>query len=369
MIAHIDVVLPAKEAVSYPIYMGAGILDALFRCLPNKMGNLVLITDHYLKKHHVPILVQALTHRGYQPLVLSLAPGEESKNIRSKSRLESARLRHGCGRDSLILALGGGVVGDLAGFVAATFMRGIPLIQMPTTLMAMLDSAVGGKTAINTLQGKNLIGAFWQPMAVIIDVHYLKTLPMNHLVNGLIEAVKMFLSADVQSLFYLVDHLPAILNCDDAVLIELVQRAVRIKARIVEQDEKEQHQRVILNLGHTMGHAIEKLSHYQILHGYAVALGLLVEAKIAVLIGVLDPKHYSWIKEFLMQLGISAHELKQFDVDALLEQTKADKKNRAGLVHYVLLNNLGSVFMHDQRFAHPVADEVVRQALLATIED
>ena len=152
-------------------------------------------------------------------------------------------------------------------------------------------------------------------------------------------------------------------------MIELVQRAVRIKARIVEQDEKEQHQRVILNLGHTMGHAIEKLSHYQILHGYAVALGLLVEAKIAVLIGVLDPKHYSWIKEFLMQLGISAHELKQFDVDALLEQTKADKKNRAGLVHYVLLNNLGSVFMHDQRFAHPVADEVVRQALLATIED
>ena len=365
----IDITLPGKLASSYPNQIGLKFLDNISDWMPSGVGRVVIITDHYVRKHYACLVEQALKSGGYNTLLLSFPCGEKNKNIRTKTKLEEKMLLEGCDRDSLILALGGGVVGDMAGFIAATFMRGISYIQIPTTLLAMVDSSVGGKTGIDTPQGKNLIGAFWQPKAVISDIECLKTLPQKQVINGLIEALKMFLTSDVESLNYLQQNLGGILRRDENILINIVHRAVKIKANIVQNDEKEKHQRATLNFGHTIGHALEKLSDYQLLHGYAVALGILVEVKIAQLMGHLEEKHYLLIKTLFSRLYILTSELKKFDVNDVIKNTKSDKKNRAGLVHYVLLNDLGSVYEMKNQFAHPVPDEVVRHAFLDIIED
>lgn len=367
MATQIEIVLPGAVASSYQIQIGSGLLDNILHWMPKSVGVVVIITDDYVKKQYAYLIENVLKKAGYKVLLLSFPCGEKSKNSRTKAKLEEKMLENGCGRDSVILAVGGGVVGDLAGFIAATFMRGIPYIQIPTTLLAMVDSSVGGKTAIDTPQGKNLIGAFWQPIAVISDIQCLKTLPQKQIINGLIEALKIYLTSDVDSLDYLQEHLEEILKGNDETLATLVHRAVKLKAEIVQQDEKEHHQRAILNFGHTIGHALEILSDYQLLHGYAVALGILVEAKIAQLMGHLEQKQYRLIQSILERLYILASDLKTFDVEAVIKNTQLDKKNRAGLVHYVLLNNVGGVYEKNNQFAHPVPDDVVRRAFVDSL--
>jgi 3-dehydroquinate synthase len=359
----IEVSLPEQAPSSYPIQIGSERLQTISSILPKGISTLVIITDNKVKKLYGNIL-QALLTPEYKTLLLSFPAGEKSKTNHTKSKLEKKMLESGCDRNSLILALGGGVVGDLAGFVAATYMRGIPYIQIPTTLLAMLDSSVGGKTGIDTPQGKNLIGAFWQPIAVISDIDCLKTLPKQHMINGLIEALKMFLTSDANSLTFAQQHLELILNYDTNTLIELIHRAIKIKSRIVASDPCENSQRAILNFGHTIGHALEHLSQFQLLHGYAVALGLLVEAKISELMGLLEAKHYLYIKSFLNQLGIQPSELNQFDVNQVIKCTQLDKKNRAGVVNYVLLTDLGQTYEIANKFAHPVPNEIVKNAFL-----
>jgi 3-dehydroquinate synthase len=361
----LDVALPAKVASSYPIRIGLGLLEDITAWIPKSISAVVIITDHHVRKLYAPLLERALERAGYKTLLLTFPAGEKSKNNRTKAKLEEQMLAQGCGRDSFIIALGGGVVGDLAGFIAATYMRGIPYIQIPTTLLAMVDSSVGGKTGINTPQGKNLIGAFWQPTAVISDIHCLKTLSKHQMINGLIEALKMFLTSDAASLHYLQEHVSAILDCDEAILSNIVLRAVTIKADIVASDERENHQRAILNCGHTIGHALEQLSNYQLLHGYAVALGILVEAKIAQLMGYLAEKQYVVIRSIFNRLDILTSELEQFDVNAVIQSTQSDKKKQAGLVRYVLLKDIGCVYEINNQFVHPVPDEIVRRAFLA----
>ncbi|MCX7114833.1 MAG: 3-dehydroquinate synthase [Gammaproteobacteria bacterium] len=395
MSANIEVLLPGSRASSYPIWIGSGCLDTVASLIPKNKSTIVLMTDRTVKKYYALALEQSIKKAGHKTLLLSFPAGEKSKQIRTKLRLEEKMLAYGCDRDTLILAVGGGVVGDLAGFIAATYMRGIAYIQIPTTLLAMLDSSVGGKTGIDTPHGKNLIGAFWQPIAVVSDVNCLRTLSKKQMINGLIEAVKVFLTSDRGGLGFLEENLDIIISGDtpssraqrgisiekhNAILAEiplcarddgwlrndkltnLVHRAVKIKATIVASDEREQHQRAILNFGHTIGHAIELLSQYQVLHGYAVALGILVESKIAQLLGHLSAEHYAFIKTLLQQLDITANELKPYDVDALIQATQLDKKKRAGQVHYVLLTGLGSVYEHQGHFAHPVSDDVVKRA-------
>ncbi len=375
MSAQLDVLISGTTATSYSIRIGTDLLKELLTMLPKNKRMAVIITDHIVKKHYAISIERSLKQAGYKTLLLSCPAGEQSKNGRTKSRLEEKMLAQGCDRDTLILALGGGVVGDLAGFIAATFMRGIAYIQIPTTLLAMLDSSVGGKTGIDTPQGKNLIGAFWQPSAVIADVNCLRTLSKKQMINGLIEALKMFLISDKDSLTFLEENLAVILSdipnsssrTRDDVLINLIHRAVKMKADIVAHDEREQHQRAILNFGHTIGHAIEHLTQYQCLHGYAVALGILVEAKIAQLMGHLHVTHYLYIKTLLQKLDITLHELKCFDVDALIKSTQLDKKKRDGLVRYVLLTGLGTVYEHDGQFVHPVDDVLVKRAFFEII--
>ncbi|OGT46989.1 MAG: 3-dehydroquinate synthase [Gammaproteobacteria bacterium RIFCSPHIGHO2_12_FULL_41_15] len=358
--------IPAKEPVAYPIVIGSGVLEKISAELLNQHNQIVLITDNKVKKLYGDFLCRLLKNKGYKILLLSFSSGEKFKNKKTKDILEEQMLSHSCKRHTLILALGGGVVGDLAGFIAATYMRGIPYIQIPTTLLAMVDSSVGGKTGIDTSYGKNLIGAFWQPKAVIADIQCLSTLPKKQLVNGLIEAVKIFLTCSLTDFKYLQKNIDKILNYDAATLAMLVKKSIKIKADIVQQDEREENLRMVLNFGHTMGHALELVSDYKILHGYAVAYGILLETKVAELMGLLSPKNYNIIESLMKKLGIQAVDLNKFDIGQIIQASKLDKKASAKTVNYILLKDLGVIHLgKNGKVVHPVPATIIENAFVA----
>lgn len=363
----LSVKIPKKKSVSYPILIGNRLLKNPKTWLPHATtyDDIVIITDSHVKKLYGKTLLQSLLDHGYPAQLLSFPAGEKSKHQETKQLLEEKMYQADCHRNTLCIALGGGVVGDLGGFVAATYMRGIPYIQIPTTLLAMVDSSVGGKTAIDTAFGKNMIGAFWQPRAVIADIDCLKSLPKKQRINGFVEAIKMFLTHHAPSFRYAELHLKEILANEDDVLSKVIYRAISIKTKVVQKDEKEDHMRMVLNFGHTMGHAIETYSNYEILHGYAVAYGILVEAKISEILGFLSAENFARIQQIFSKLGIVGQSLKEMDVRDLIQKTKSDKKVKAGKTRYVLLKNIGQIHQKDNDYAHPVADEIVRQAFLA----
>lgn len=360
--------LPAKRPVPYSITVGSNLLVNPEKWMPTDVYNkrLVIITDDHVNKIYGKKLSNTLIQ--YKPLLLSFRPGEKSKNYQTKHLLEEQMIRHHCDRNTLILSLGGGVVGDLAGFIASTYMRGIPYIQIPTTLLAMVDSSVGGKTAVNTRQGKNLIGTFWQPIAVVVDVNCLKTLSQVHLINGCIEAIKIFMTNDVDHLNYVIHNVNAIYHKDGLILKNIIEKAIKIKVDVVSHDERESGQRMMLNFGHTIGHALEKITGYTMLHGYAVALGILVEAKISELLGFLSNEEYQIIQSLFLKFNISGNQLKNFNSDDILQATQFDKKSNANRVRYVLLKKLGQVCIENNRFAHPVSDNTVKNALFDVSE-
>jgi 3-dehydroquinate synthase len=361
----ITVRLPAKSASDYVITIQAGLLNESIKWLPKNYHHLVLITDETVCAHYGKSFESQLKTHGFNVLLLTFPAGERSKNAKTKQKLEEKILSHAFGRnDTLILALGGGVTGDLAGFIAATYMRGVPYIQIPTTLLAMVDSSVGGKVGVNTPQGKNLIGAFWQPLAVIADINTLKTVDKKHIIAGLIEAMKMFLTHDRESVEFLIENLPKILSLDESLLAEIIYRAVKIKAYVVNQDEKETGMRMVLNFGHTIGHALEKLSNYRMLHGYAVGYGILVEAKISQLMGILSEQDYEVIQSCLALLGIHKKALKKYNAERLIERTQSDKKSKAGNIRYVLLETVGKVYRSNNDYVHSVSEKIIKEAIL-----
>jgi 3-dehydroquinate synthase len=298
-----------------------------------------------------------------------MVPGEKSKSHEVKQKIEEQMLKNHFDRNTKILAVGGGVVGDLAGFVAATYMRGIPYVQIPTTFLAMVDSSIGGKTAINTRYGKNSIGAFWPPKAVLLNMACLQTLSKKHLRNGLIEALKMFLIADKKSFIYAEKNLCAILKGDDAPLKKIICAAIKIKSHIVNQDARDQNIRMSLNFGHTIGHALEFVLEYKILHGIAVAYGILVEAKISVLLDILDAKTYQKIYDVFRQLGITTNFLQKINCNKIIAATKKDKKNSENKVRYILLKTMGDIYKKNGVVAHEVSDRIVKKAFLALSEE
>lgn len=274
-------------------------------------------------------------------LTLMIAPGEASKTLDSAARLYDQLAQAQIGRDALLLNLGGGVVGDLGGFVAATWLRGIAYIQLPTTTEAALDASVGGKTAVNHPAGKNLIGAFHQPSGVIIDTDFLATLPPRDFVAGLAESVKHAATLDVPFFEWHEQNVHGIARSDAAALTELIQRNCLIKAGIVRDDEREAGRRMILNHGHTAGHALESALEYELRHGECVALGMLVENEIAVRRGTLPPDQAERIARLLQDLHLPCHLPRRLDTAHLVALTRQDKKNRSGLTRFVLLNQLG----------------------------
>lgn len=369
MIHKIPVKITTKPNDNYPILIGASLLDVAVLFPLKQFTNIVIITDNVVKKRYALSLKKQLKKSGHDSLVLSFPPGEKFKNNNTKQKLENAMLLHCCDRDTLIVALGGGVVGDLAGFTAATYLRGVSYIQIPTTLLAMVDSSIGGKTAINTKYGKNLIGAIYQPKCVIADVSTLKTLSKKARINGLIEAIKIFITHDAKSFNYTASHLSEMIQGKEDVLKSVILRAVKIKSKVVGRDEIENGERALLNFGHTIGHALEKISHYKLLHGYAVAYGILVEATISHLLGLLDKQQLSIIKNILSKLGIHGKDLKRFDITKIIQATKNDKKVRFNSVHYVLLKKIGSAHISKGKYTHPVAEKLVKQAFKLTITE
>jgi 3-dehydroquinate synthase len=286
-----------------------------------------------------------------------------SKTRRVRDRLEDRLIALGADRGTALVALGGGVVGDLTGLVAATFHRGIPYVQVPTTLVAMVDASIGGKTGINHPAGKNLIGAFHQPAAVYIDINYLRTLPARAFVSGLAEVVKCGVIAD-RALFELLErHRDRLLRRDPDLLSRVIEAACRIKVRVVRQDPREEGRRAILNFGHTIGHALETLSGYRLAHGEAVSIGMVVEARLAARAGLAPAALAIRIETLLRSLGLPTALPLRFDASALLEVARRDKKARGGRIAYALPMRLGAMAQVDGDYAIPVADMVVRNLL------
>jgi 3-dehydroquinate synthase len=294
----------------------------------------VVITDSNVKRHWGDAALAALRSAGLRADLISFGAGEANKTRDTWSLLTDQLLQLGVGRDAVIVALGGGVVGDVAGFVAATYMRGLPVVQVPTTLLAMIDASIGGKTGVDVPAGKNLVGAFHQPALVFIDTELLTTLPESELTNGMAEAVKHGAIADrsyFQSLLGSRDY-PAI-----------VAGSVRIKQSFVEQDPFEQGARAALNFGHTIGHALELASNYELPHGHAVAIGMVVEAQLGERLGITEPNTSLQLEHALGKIGLPTRPARAW---APLD-TSLDKKARAGRTRFVLLARVGDVARGD----------------------
>ncbi|MDO8481479.1 MAG: 3-dehydroquinate synthase [bacterium] len=355
------------EHTKYPIIIGINLEKEILSTLERESQNrrIAIITDSRVKKMFGQNLLSTIKKAGQKAELLTFAHGETNKSQATVTALQHALLKKKYGRDTFIIALGGGVVGDVVGFVAATYLRGVPYIQMPTTLLAMVDSSVGGKVGINTPFGKNTVGAFHQPKAVIADLNFLAHQSRKEIINGLMEAIKIFFTSDKDALSLAIE-----LNLDSPLKTrelfqEVIFRSVQIKAGIAGRDEKESGERSVVNFGHTIGHSLELLSGFRLPHGYAVGYGILVEAKIAELMHILSTDECVFIQSYLKTFGITTAPLRKFSLPKILKATKGDKKVRGGKPRYVLLSSIGSVYKKDGQFAHPVPDPVVKKAFQA----
>ncbi|MBQ6130908.1 MAG: 3-dehydroquinate synthase [Selenomonadaceae bacterium] len=318
-------------AKSYEIFIGKDILGSVEKFVS---GKALLVTQENIFK---------LCGEKFPYEVALIPDGETSKSLGEAEKLFTRAIEAGLDRKSVVIALGGGVVGDLAGFVAATFMRGINLIQIPTTLLAQVDSSVGGKTAVNHALGKNLIGAFHQPRAVFIDLNFLKTLPEREIKSGLGEVVKYGVISDENFFAYLEDNAEKILQRDLKTLAHVVKRSCEIKAEVVAADEKESGLRRILNFGHTLAHAIEEQTGYKkFRHGEAVAIGMVAAAQISHELGKTSAENVQRLEKLLKRFDMVTT-CAGLDADKLYAVTFRDKKTVGGKVNWVLMKNFGDV--------------------------
>jgi 3-dehydroquinate synthase len=298
--------------------------------------------------------------------LLSIPAGETNKTRDTWARLTDQMLAKGYGRDSAVIALGGGVIGDLAGFVAGTFMRGIPVVQVPTTLMAMVDASIGGKTAVDTPAGKNLVGVFHVPAAVIIDPQVLGTLPLRELRAGFAEIVKHGVIANEAYLREVVSSASDLLSSagpDSDTMLSVIVRSIEIKADIVSRDEREDGLRKTLNFGHTIGHAVELVSGYSLLHGEAVAIGMALEGKLAERIGVAQAGTADAITNALQAAGLPTDLPQPFDREAVLEAMRSDKKGRSGKTMFALPSRIGAMAGAQTGWAISIGHDQLREVL------
>ncbi len=330
---------------SYHIHVGQGVLDHVGEYARHSgfESPVPIITDNQVEKLYSTKVKHSLEKSGFKTKILSFSAGETSKNLQTVSNLYDGLVTLKPERKSGIIALGGGVPGDIAGFVAATYLRGIPFIQVPTTLLAQVDSSVGGKVGIDHAGGKNLIGAFHQPSAVLIDTNTLKTLDDRQLKAGLAEIIKHGVIADVGLFSRIEQELDKLLAVDDDVYREIIPWNCQIKAYVVEQDEREQGLRAILNFGHTIGHAIESLTSYgRYLHGEAVAIGMLVESLLGEKLGITPPEVIERLKDLLIRAGYDLTKPELLS-GQLLGSMARDKKVQYGKLRFVLPTEIGKV--------------------------
>ena len=327
---------------SYPIHIGAGQLDDEKLYAPYVTSRVVaVISNRVVAPLYLERVRRAIERAGARVVPILIDDGEQAKAWETLDQVIDAMLAARCGRDALVAALGGGVVGDLAGFAAAVYQRGIPFLQIPTTLLAQVDSSVGGKTGINHARGKNMVGAFHQPLAVIADVATLDTLPDRELRAGIAEVIKHALILDLEFLQWLEIEMEKLLARDPAALAYAVRRSCEIKAQVVAADERETGLRAILNFGHTFGHAIEAgVGYGEWLHGEAVATGMVMAAELSVRAGSLRGQDADRVKALIASAGLPVKGPK-LDIERYLELMQVDKKAAGGKVRFILLEGLG----------------------------
>jgi len=360
--------LPTALSVplDYPVFCEAGTLarvgDIVRQAAPSH--RIAIISDAVVAPLHAPAVLAQFPAARTQ--LFTMPAGEQEKTRERWAQLTDALVAWGAGRDTTIVALGGGVVGDLAGFVAATYMRGLPVVQIPTTLLAMVDASVGGKTAVDTPAGKNLVGAFHNPAAVIMDPAVLATLPPAVLRSGLAEMLKHGIIADVSYFETLLHALPDLLTQGAAApaFAALIAGSVRIKAAVVAEDSREGGLRQILNFGHTIAHAIEKVQRYDLLHGDAVAMGMVAEARLAERLGLAPAGLARAVRDAVARAGLPVPLPLGVSAEAVVAETHGDKKARGGAVRYALPRALGEMEPAEGRWTVTVDDADVLAALL-----
>ncbi len=350
---------------TYRVHILPGALDAVGGVVrvAVRAHRYAIVTDSNVGPLYAERLRDALT--GQSADVFTIPAGERHKTRDTWAAVTDQMLDAGFGRDGAVIALGGGVVGDLAGFVAATFMRGIPFVQVPTSLLAMLDASIGGKTGVDTPAGKNLVGAFHQPSAVITDPAVLATLPVEQYRAGIVEALKHGVIAEAAH-FDAVAATAATIGRrrpDDRAISAVIARSVEIKSAVAAGDYREAGRRKTLNFGHTIGHAIEHLSGYELLHGEAVAIGMCAEADIAERLGLAPAGTADRIRAACTAAGLPTVRPPEIAPEAILRATHGDKKGRAGRAQYALPTGIGSMAFGDRGWSAPVDDAIVLAAL------
>jgi len=332
----------SPEQRSYPIHIGNDLLSQADLILPHlSQKRVAIISNTTVAPLYLDKLRESLGRHGVESVPVILPDGESYKNWETMNHIFDALLTHRCERNTTIIALGGGVVGDLTGFAAASFLRGVPFIQIPTTLLAQVDSSVGGKTGINHPQGKNMIGAFYQPQLVLADSSTLDTLPDRELRAGIAEIIKYGLIGDLSFFEWLEQNMEQLLVREPSVLHEAIRRSCEMKAEIVAADEKESGVRALLNLGHTFGHAIENGMGYGVwLHGEAVAVGIIMAAELSLRLNLINEADVLRIRKIFVDTGLPVV-APDFSTDKYLDLMSLDKKVSAGKIRFILLNRIG----------------------------
>ena len=325
---------------SYWINIGENLLGSILD-YTGHADKWVIITDENVDRIYGTEVMKAF--EGKEVFKYVIPPGESSKNIGTVTEIMSFMLDHQLTRKSKLIALGGGVVGDLAGFCASIYMRGMEWIQVPTTLLAQIDSSVGGKTGVNMPQAKNVVGTFSQPKAVVIDLNVLKTLSSRELISGIAEVIKYGVIYDYQFLNYVDENYRSILSLDEDVIKYVIKKCCEIKAYIVSKDEREDDLRKILNFGHTIGHALESITKYEdYTHGEAVIIGMYYEAKMALKMGLINNEYFEEIVKLLEKTNINL-DINRFDKNILIDIMSNDKKNLKDKISFILPYEPGKV--------------------------
>jgi 3-dehydroquinate synthase len=334
---------------SYPIHVGANILGRIGEFLQKSglRGKVAVVSNPTVAQLYLDPVHKALSASGFEVAPILLPDGEEHKNLESLAAIYDGLVQARLERKSCILALGGGVIGDIAGFAAATYLRGVPYVQLPTTLLAQVDSSVGGKTGVNHRHGKNLIGAFYQPRLVLIDVAVLSTLSRRELVAGFAEVVKYGIIEDPALFVFLEQNMARLLGLDRELLIQVIAACCTIKSRVVEQDEREDDYRAVLNFGHTIGHALEAATGYQqFLHGEAVGVGMVKAATLSLQQGFCDRQSFQRVIQLIKSAGLPVEFPSTVSIEKLIQGMEVDKKAAAGKIKFVMCEGIGKTRFH-----------------------
>ena len=350
---------------SYLVHIGEGILRQAAALIPSleKYSSVVLLTHPGLADYAREVLL-GIQESGVRARTLTVTPGERHKTLNAAGRIYNRLLDLGVDRKSLLITVGGGVLGDVGGFVAATFLRGIDFIQVPTTLLAQVDASIGGKTGVDLPGGKNLVGSFHQPRAVIIDPQTLRSLPLRELRSGLAEVIKYGIIADKALFSRLSREMPLLLRRDSSVLASVIKRSCEINARVVAHDETEKGLRAVLNFGHTVGHALETLTVYRrYKHGEAISIGMVSAALIGEELRITPAEVTTEIAAILRAAKLPVSFTSDVPPESVLEAIKHDKKAAGGRAHFVLAREIGNV-----EHGIDVPETAVRSALLRQVE-